>query len=87
MVNQSSDPNAAALYATFSDAKTAVMTGALHDVDPAVAPAVINAVQGVLWSWLGYWALGRCPIREVDATVQETIGLVFGGPPATVTRS
>jgi hypothetical protein len=44
---------------------------------------VINAVQGVLWSWLGYWALGRCPLREVDATVQDTIDLIFGGPPAT----
>jgi hypothetical protein len=81
VVDRSSDPNAAALYREFSAVNTAVMTAVLHDVDPTVAPAVINVVQGVLWAWLGWWAHGRSPIREVDAVVQETIGLIFGGPP------
>jgi hypothetical protein len=63
------------------------MTAGLHDLDPAAVPAVINAVQGVLWSWLGSWAVGRCTTRDVDAVVQETIGLIFGGPPARNGRS
>jgi AcrR family transcriptional regulator len=86
VAEQSNDPNAAALYDAFAAANTAVLTAALHDLDPAAAPTVINTVQGVLSAWLRSWALGRCPIREVDAVVQETIGLIFGGPLATSGR-
>jgi TetR/AcrR family transcriptional regulator, cholesterol catabolism regulator len=86
VIERSADPNAAATYDAFAAANTAVLTAALRDLDPATARAVINTVQGVLSTWLRSWAVDRCTIREVDAVVQDAIGLIFGGPPETIDR-
>jgi AcrR family transcriptional regulator len=83
VVERSADPNAASVYDAFAAANTMVLTAALRDLDPATVRAVINTVQGVLSTWLGSWALGRSTIRDVDAAVQDAIGLIFGGPPAS----
>lgn len=87
VVERSTDPNAAALHHEFAAKHTTVLRAALRDLDPATASAVIDTVDGVLETWLRAWALGRCPIREVDTVVQNAIGLVFGGPPATADTS
>jgi TetR/AcrR family transcriptional regulator, cholesterol catabolism regulator len=81
VVERSADPNAAALHDQFAAAHVAVLRGALRDVEPDLAPAVVNTVIGVLSSWLCSWDLGRGSIRDVDAAVQDAIGLIFGGPP------
>ncbi len=87
VVEQSTDPNAAALYHDFSAMNTAVLRTALRDLEPSTASAVINTVDGVLETWLRAWALGRCPIQEVNTVVQDAIGLIFGGHPATAGTS
>ncbi len=83
VVERSTDPNATVLHDEFTAKNTAVLRAALHNLETATASAVIDTVDGVLETWLRSWALGRCPMREVETVVQNAIGLVFGGPPAT----
>jgi TetR/AcrR family transcriptional regulator, cholesterol catabolism regulator len=86
VVERSADPNAAMLHDQFAAAHIAVLRDSLRDVDPDLAPAVVNTVTGVLSSWLCSWDLGRGSIRDVDAAVQDAIGLIFGGPPVPAAR-
>jgi TetR/AcrR family transcriptional regulator, cholesterol catabolism regulator len=81
VIDSSSDPNATALFQAFATTNTDALSDALRDLDPPTRHAVVHAVQAVLSQWLRSWALGRCTIREVDTVVQETVGLIFSGPP------
>jgi AcrR family transcriptional regulator len=82
VIERSTDPNAAAMYDSFVAANTAVLTGALRDVDAATAALVVTTTHCVLSTLLRTWAVGRRTIREVEAGVQGAVGLIFGPPPA-----
>ena len=81
VVEQSTDPNARALYDRFTERNATVITGALRRVSPTTAQAVMMAVNCVMYNRLRAWAHGRCTMRDVERAVQDTIDLVFGPSP------
>jgi AcrR family transcriptional regulator len=87
VIERSTDPNAAAMYDSFVAANTAVLTAALREVDGATAALVVTTAHCVLSTLLRTWAVGRRTIREVEAGVQDAIGLIFGPPPAPARAS
>jgi AcrR family transcriptional regulator len=82
VLEQSSDPNARALFEQFAAANLAALMDALSSVDPATATGIVETVNSVMHTRLRGWALGRGSIRDVDRSVQRTLDLIFSPPPA-----
>jgi AcrR family transcriptional regulator len=82
VLEQSSDPNARALFEQFAAANLAALMDALASVEPATATAIVETVNSVMHTRLRGWALGRGSIRDVDRSVQRALDLIFSPPPA-----
>ncbi len=82
VIEQSSDPNARALYDRFGERNTEVLTSALRELAPATAQAVIMTVNCVMSNRLRAWAHGRCTMRDVEAALEQAIDLIFSPAPA-----
>jgi AcrR family transcriptional regulator len=81
VLEQSSDPNARALFETFAANNTAALLDALAHTDADAAVAIVDTVNAVMVTRLRAWALGRCTIRDVDRSVQRALDLIFSAPP------
>ena len=78
VLENSSDPNARALFDEFAARNVSTLLDALSSTDPARAAAIVDTVNSVLVTRLRSWALGRSSIRDVDRSVQRTLDLIFG---------
>lgn len=82
VLESSQDPNARALFEQFGGANAGALHEALDSIPPATATAIVDTLNGVMFTRLRAWALGRATIRDVDQSVQRAIDLIFSAPPA-----
>ncbi len=54
--------------------------GAMHDVDPDRARAIVRVVDAVLASGLRSWVAGHMPISELNDRLSEAIALLLLTP-------
>jgi AcrR family transcriptional regulator len=87
VVETSTDHNAGALIEVFSTNNRAALAEALADLDPQTADAIVTVAHCVLSTRLRTWAMGRCTIRDVDHSLQDTVALIFGDPPVAAVPS
>ncbi len=74
----SPDPYATEILARLGETTTQVYAGAMHDVDPARARAIVRVVDAVLASGLRSWVSDHAPITEVNDRLTEAIALLLG---------
>jgi AcrR family transcriptional regulator len=82
VLEQSSDPNARALFEQFAALNVGTLMDALSSIEPATASSIVETANSVMHTRLRAWALGRCTIRDVDRSVQRTLDLIFSPPPS-----
>ena len=76
-LESSNDDNARRLFQEFSDRHQGAMAAALRDVEPANAAAIVETTSAVMAGRLRAWALGRGSIRDVHASVDRTVDVIF----------
>jgi len=76
-LESSSDENAKVLFQAFADRHQDAMTAALRDVPPESAEAIVETTSSVMAMRLRAWALGRATIRDVHASVDRAVDLIF----------
>ncbi len=74
----SSDPFVKEFFTRLGQATTPVYAGALHDVDPERAHAIVRVVDAVLASSLRSWVTGRIPMTRVYDNLTEAVELLLG---------
>jgi TetR/AcrR family transcriptional regulator, cholesterol catabolism regulator len=77
LLESSTDENARKLFQEFADRHQDAMAAALHDVDPENVAAIVETTSTVMAMRLRSWALGRASIRDVHASVDRTVDLIF----------
>jgi AcrR family transcriptional regulator len=76
----SSDPYASEVLARLGTATTPVYAGAMHDVEPERAEAIVRVVDAVLASGLRSWSSGHITIAEVNHRLAEAVSLLLERP-------
>ncbi len=76
-LESSNDDNARRLFQTFADRHQNVMIAAFRDVEPDEAAAIADTTSAVMATRLRSWALGRASIRDVHASIDRTVDLLF----------
>jgi TetR/AcrR family transcriptional regulator, cholesterol catabolism regulator len=73
----SSDPLASEVLARLGEATTGAYVGAMRDVEPRRAHAVVRVMDSVLASGLRSWVSGHMPITEVHDRIDEAASLLL----------
>jgi TetR/AcrR family transcriptional regulator, cholesterol catabolism regulator len=79
VLENSSDPNARALFHEFAERHIVVLTAAVVDAPAGDVDAIVETTYSVLAARLRSWARGRCTIKEVERSVSRAVDLVLPG--------
>jgi AcrR family transcriptional regulator len=77
----SSDENARELLDVLWALYDAVLRGALWDMPPDTADAVVDTCSSEAYRTMRRWALGKCSLAEVQRHFDRTITLIFSPAP------
>jgi AcrR family transcriptional regulator len=77
----SSDENARELLDVLWALYDAVLRGALWDMPPDAADAVVDTCSSEAYRMMRRWALGKCSLAEVQRHFDQTITLIFSPAP------
>jgi AcrR family transcriptional regulator len=77
----SSDENARELLDVLWALYDAVLRGALWDMQPDAADAVVGTCSSEAYRMMRSWALGKCSLAEVQQHFDRTITLIFSPAP------
>jgi AcrR family transcriptional regulator len=81
VLENSTDPNARALYEQFGARNVATLMETLAGMTPDTARSIVETANAVMVTKLRSWALGRCTIGDVERSVHRTLDLILS--PAT----
>ena len=77
VLENSSDPNARALFDQFAARNASALTSALSSTEPEQAAVIVETINCVLATRLRSWALGRTDISDVNRSIERSIDLIF----------
>ncbi len=80
LLESSSDAGAREVFQTFADRHQHAMAAALRDLDPDDAAAIVETTSTIMAMRLRSWALGRMSIRDVHASLDRAVDLIFSTP-------
>jgi TetR/AcrR family transcriptional regulator, cholesterol catabolism regulator len=77
VLENSSDPNARALFDQFAARNASALKTALSSTEPEQAAVIVETINCVLATRLRSWALGRTDISDVNRSIERSIDLIF----------
>lgn len=74
------------VFAGYVEAFKTTVAGLLHDTDPRDAESVRMVATAVLGQQLREWSLGRITSRQLQATIDDAVEILFGQPRVSKAR-